>query len=467
MNEAEATLLRKLPAISDVLLSPGGQALGTEFGAGLLKLELRRLLDTIRLEIRKEGRTEIPTLIEMTDRLREELSRLSRPSGRRAINAAGILLHTGLGRAPLCLEATDALSALNTFTVLQASLDTGDRSLREEKVERMLIELTGCEAATVLNNNAAATMIALNTLAAGKEVILSRGQLIEIGGAFRMPDVMAQSGCLLKEIGTTNRTHLKDYENAVSDKTGAIIHVHTSNFRVRGFSGTPEIEALAPIAKKHGLPLIDDLGSGALVSLKEFGMPEEPLVAASLKAGADLVCFSGDKLICGPQSGILCGKKSVIEKVRKNPFARMFRICKMTLAALEATLIHFINDDFRTALPFYRMLSVSSDVLETRAKKLCESLSSLSHYTVEIVSDCSYIGSGSIPDEGLPTRSVRIGPKAAGKPFSADAAARRLRQGSPSVFCRIQEGSLQLDMRTLFDEDLEILPDLIRKALPE
>ena len=343
MGNPSVDLLRTIPSVTQVLTSEPGRELAREFGHGLTTFELRSFLDDLRRDIRGGAIESMLSLEQLADELRLRLARLSQAAGRRAINATGILLHTGLGRAPLCREAIDAIAACHGYSVLQASLESGDRSLREAAVQRILIELTGCEAATIVNNNAAATMLILNTLAAGKEVIISRGQLIEIGGSFRMTDVMAQSSATLREVGTTNRTHLRDYENAISDRTGAIIHVHTSNYRIRGFASTPDVPELVELGRRHNISVIDDLGSGALVPLREFGLTDEPLVRDSIAAGIDVACFSGDKLICGPQSGIICGRAAAIERIRKNPFARMFRVGKLTLAALQATLIHFLN----------------------------------------------------------------------------------------------------------------------------
>ncbi|MBF0386900.1 MAG: L-seryl-tRNA(Sec) selenium transferase [Candidatus Omnitrophica bacterium] len=427
------------------------RALGREFGNGAVKLELRALLDGLRARINAGALAGIPGDGELAAGLRKRLTRLAAPEGRAAVNAAGVLLHTGLGRSPLCREAVAALGGMGAYSVLQTGLASGKRSLREEKVERLLVELTGCEAATVVNNNAAATMLVLNTLAAGRQVIISRGQLIEIGGEFRMPDVMAQSQVSMREVGTTNRTHLHDYERAINENTGALIHVHTSNFRVRGFAGVPDIAGLCGLGRQKGLPVIDDIGSGSLVPLSGFGLADEPLVRASLSAGAAVVCFSGDKLICGPQSGIICGKKEYIERIRRNPFARMFRVCKLTLAALEATLLHFVNDTYREALPFYQMLSVSRPELDARAAVLVRALAAEPGVTAVVEDDVAYVGSGSLPDEGIPTRVVRVSfaQAEAGLP-GVEAAAEYLRAGLPSVFCRVKANALYFDMRTLF-----------------
>ena len=452
----EQDLLRQIPSVSELLGRADIRELSDSFGGGLVKSEIQLALKELRAELRGGGA--VPDGARFAALLRRRLLRFTSPEGRHAVNAAGILLHTGLGRSPLCKEALEALSGMGGYSLLQSDLASGGRSLREEKVERLLIELTGCEAATVVNNNAAATMLALNTLAAGKRVILSRGQLIEIGGGFRMPEVMARSSVTLHEVGTTNRTHLQDYEKAVDENTGAILHVHTSNYRVRGFSGTPDIRALCALGKKLGIPVMDDIGSGALVPLSKFGVTDEPLVSESLLAGAEIICFSGDKLICGPQAGIICGKKEIIARVRKNPFARMFRVCKLTLAALEATLIHFVNGTHGEALPFYQMLSVPLKTLEDRAQNLMRATSALKGVRADIIDDVSYVGSGSLPDEGVPTKVVRV---RFDKTFPGyggiEQAALRLRQGLPSIFCRVKEDSLYCDMRTLFDgEEMEI-----------
>ncbi|MCX5777124.1 MAG: L-seryl-tRNA(Sec) selenium transferase [Candidatus Firestonebacteria bacterium] len=443
-----------MPSVSLLLETLELQKLSKRFGGEILKSELRLLLEELRNKIKNGKSCGIPEINKITEQLETRLTRFTSPEGRRAINATGILLHTGLGRSPLCSEALEALAGMGTYSLLQADLASGKRSLREEKIERMLIRLTGCEAATVVNNNAAATMLILNTLAAGKKVILSRGQLIEIGGEFRMPDVMARSSVIMQEIGTTNRTHLKDYEKAIDENTGALLHVHTSNFRVRGFSGTPDIKELCSLAKKYNLPVIDDLGSGALVPLSRYGITDEPLVSDSIKAGSSVICFSGDKLINGPQAGIICGKKEFIQNIRKNPFARMFRVCKLTLAALEATLVHFVNDTQGEALPFYKMLTISAQNLEKKAKLLADLAGKIKGVKAKIIDDVSYVGSGSLPDEGIPTKVVCVSFDNANKSKkSIEEIAICLRLGVPSVFCRVKDDALYFDMRTLFDKE--------------
>ncbi len=461
VNENASAILRAIPPVGELLASGPVADLAREFGAGLAKLELRSLLDEFRAAIRSGRAAAAPGPDEIATTLRARLVRFATPLGRSAINAAGILLHTGLGRAPLCADALDALAGMGRYTILQTDIETGGRSGRTEKIEKLLIELTGCEAATVVNNNAAATMIILNTLAEGREVVISRGQLVEIGGSFRMPEVMARSGCILREVGATNRTHLRDYEDAISMKTGALMHVHTSNYRIRGFSGVPSAPELIALGKAHGVPVIDDVGSGALVPLSDFGLTDEPLVRDSIAAGADAVCFSADKLICGPQSGVICGSAHTIARIRKNPFARMYRVSKLELAALEATLLHFVNGTYREALPFYRMLSLGTGELEERARAVAAALGGVPGATVEVGDDLSYVGSGSAPDEGVPTKVVRV----LSDRCPAERLAHALRTGVPSVFGRINEERVVFDMRTVAADEVEPLIRATCRAL--
>ena len=462
MGHDFGSLLREIPSISLFLDSDEGQSLVATFGSEMVKFSLRDLLSNLRADILSGKKSSVPSLPQMSKSIENQIIRMVKPEGRQAINATGILLHTGLGRSPLSKQAVAALDTFSGYSVLQTDLETGKRSLREQKIEKMLIELTGCEAATVVNNNAAATMLMLNTIAKGREVVISRGQLVEIGGAFRMPDVMDGSGAIMHEIGTTNRTHLRDYEAAINENTGALIHVHTSNYRVRGFTGSPNITDLCELREKYpDIAVVDDLGSGSLIPLSNYAMPNEPLVKDSIASGCDLVCFSGDKLIGGGQSGILCGKKEWIQKVRKNPFARMFRVCKMTLAVLETTLSHFVDGTYEEHIPFYSMLKMDVEQLNQRAVKLVDALKSLPNFEVEIIDDCAYIGSGSIPDEGVPSKVVRLIPRKS----TPDKLAGLLRKGIPSIFCRIKDESLHFDMRSLLPGDLEVLCAELPKRL--
>ena len=468
MPEETSSLLGKLPSISKFLNSPEGTALCNAHGCETVKFALRQDLASLRKRIRAGEFDSAPGIPSIASSVEKRILRTRNPEARHAINASGILLHTGLGRAPLCEKAVEAISAAARHTPLQLDLENGTRALREEKVEELLRELTGCEAATVLNNNAAATMLLLNSCCAGRETILSRGQLIEIGGEFRMPDVMARSGTLLREIGTTNKTHLRDYEKAVCEQTAAILHVHTSNYRIRGFSSTPDIAELCKLKKTHpGLLVLDDLGSGALLKLSRYGVPDEPLVADSLQAGADLVCFSGDKLICGPQSGIICGRRELVEQIRKNPFARMFRVCKLTLAAMEATLSEFVAGSFEKTLPLYAELARRTEDLECDVKKLSEAVGQLPGFSISTREELCYMGSGSAPDEGIPGRALAISASPDNPNFKADDAARAFRKEIPPVFCRIKDEALLFETRTLLPGDLERLSKVIRKVLAQ
>jgi L-seryl-tRNA(Ser) seleniumtransferase len=318
--------------------------------------------------------------------------------------------------------------------------------------------------ATVVNNNAAATMIILNTLAKGKEVIVSRGQLVEIGGSFRMPDVMETSGAVLREVGTTNKTHLRDYANAINENTGAILRVHTSNYRIVGFTEEPSIQELTKLAAEHNLPVIDDLGSGALVDLKEYGLQTEPLVRESIAAGVHVACFSGDKLIGGPQCGIIVGKSDVLQRIKKNPLARALRIGKMTAAALEATLKLFLNPDkLNEYHPTYRMLSFTQAELEPRARRMAENLSQMLSgvASISVIDGESQVGSGSVPTETLPTKVLSVIPRKT----SADRLAKDLRKGSKPVFTRIHQDAVLFDLRTIQGDEDECVEQAILIAL--
>lgn len=463
MKKYIAEKMRLLPSVDSFIKSKAGKSISKSFGSGIAKFALRQLLDNIRNQIKAKPETEVPNNAKFAELLKNDLIRLTSPMGRKAINASGIMLHTGLGRAPYADNAVEALSVCNGYSLLQTDLASGKRSLREEKIEAMLKELTGCEAATVINNNAEATMLILNTLAKGKEAIISRGQLVEIGGSFRMPDVMKQSGAKMLEVGATNRTHIKDYAAAITQKTGAIIHVHTSNYRIRGFAGMPNIRQICEFRKKScpNIPVVDDLGSGGLIPLSKFALPDEPLIKESISAGVDLVCFSGDKLICGPQVGIICGKADMIAKVRKNPFARMFRCGKMTLAALESTLIHFINGTYQTNLPFYQMLTRTTNSLKKDADTLLKALKKVKGYRVSIIDDVSYVGSGSVPDQGVPDKVLHIEPESG----NAAKLATGLRLNIPSVFCRLKGNALLFNMRTLLNDDIDFLKTALESVL--
>ncbi|MCX6572750.1 MAG: L-seryl-tRNA(Sec) selenium transferase [Candidatus Aminicenantes bacterium] len=456
---------RRIPSLDALIAEPDLAPLIDRFGRDAVMSSARAALDGVRTEIGAPGPAPDVSTAGLVARLRSRLEKKFAPSLAPAVNATGVIMHSGLGRAVLSADAGEALRDVAAgYSTLALDLEAGKRVPRDRHVEGLLRELTGAEAATVAHNNAAATVLILNTLARGKEVVVSRGQLVEIGGSFRMPDVMATSGAVLREVGTTNKTHLADYERALSDATGAILRVHHSNYRIVGFAEEPPIEDLAALGRARGVPVIDDLGSGALVDLSRFGLAAEPLVTASVRAGADVVCFSGDKLIGGPQSGIIAGKADWIRKIRKNPLARAFRCGKLTLAALEATLKLFLAPDKLVERhPIYRMLALTPDELARRAKKLAASLRKAlpASAAVEVEDGASQVGSGAVPVETLPTKVVAVRSTA----LPPEELARRLRFSSPPVFARIHKDAVLFDLRTIQPGEETLVERAIAEAL--
>jgi L-seryl-tRNA(Ser) seleniumtransferase len=464
-------ILRSIPSVDAVLNAEECGRLVERYGREAVLAACRSVLETMRAEIQKEASPPREeggiTPDKVAAAVASHLDRKFRPSLRKAINASGILMHSGLGRAVLSEEAGRALAEVSGgYSTLALDIETGKRGNRDSHIASLLCELTGAEAAAIVNNNAAATVLVLNTIAKGKEVIVSRGQLVEIGGSFRMPDVMTTSGAVLREIGTTNKTHLRDYEEAINEKTGAILRVHHSNYRVVGFAEEPEIEALAELGEKHGLPVIDDLGSGALIDLKAYGLETEPLVRRSIRAGVACACFSGDKLIGGPQSGLIVGRAEWIQRIKKNPLSRAFRCGKLTLAAMEATLKLFLRPEkLEERHPLYRMLALKTDALEKRARRVASRLrkSLPAGVEVRVADGKSQVGSGSVPVEEIPTKVLTI--RCASAP--PDDLAKRLRQQAPAVFTRIHDDAVLFDFRTIRpEEDGEIIEAVLRLFTP-
>jgi L-seryl-tRNA(Ser) seleniumtransferase len=374
------------------------------------------------------------------------------------VNATGIILHTAFGRAALPPPAREALaSAAEGYCSLQWDWEAGARGERDSHVEGLLRELTGAEAATVVNNNAGATLLVLAALAGGREVIVSRGQLVEIGGSFRIPDVMRQSGAVLREVGCTNRTHPGDYRSAIGPQTAAILRVHPSNYRIRGFSSEVSLEDLVAMGRESGIPVIDDLGAGSLVALSSFGLPDEPTIPASIGTGAAVTTSSGDKLIGGPQSGIICGRRDLVDRIRRHPLARALRVCKLTLAALEATLKVFLEDPGWIARnhPVYRMFSVAPDELRAAAAELSGMLALPEACRASVEPMGSYIGSGALPDTALPSWGLAVDCPDAGALASA------LRRARPAVAGRLENGRLYLDARTLLPGQAAVLAGIL------
>lgn len=379
---------------------------------------------------------------------------------RPVINATGVVLHTNLGRAPLSADAVEAMTvAARGYSDLELELESGERGSRQAYVASLLCQLTGAEAALVVNNNASAVALGLAAIAQGKEVVVSRGEAVEIGGGFRIPDVLLQSGARLVEVGTTNRTYVSDYETAISEEAGALLKVHASNFRVVGFTHVPAISDLVILGAKRGIPVLNDLGSGCLLETAEFGLAHEPTVQEGVAAGCDLLFFSGDKLLGGPQAGIVVGKKELVNRLERHPLARAVRIDKLGLAALTATLLHYLKDEATSTIPIWMMIASSGDELKRRAARWKRAIGS----DASLVQGESAIGGGSLPGETLPTWLVAL--SAANTTGGAEALAARLRRSDPPVMARIQDDLVVLDPRTVLPEEERALVRVAKGAV--
>jgi len=462
--------LRALPAVDELLRHPQIQAhlkiQPKELVVGSIRVVLEKKRQAILGSI--DGREAAAVEIAQEHLLaavEEELAAAARPSLRPVINATGVVLHTNLGRAPLSPEVLKNVEEIaRRYSNLELDLGTGERGSRYVHVENLFCRISGAESALVVNNNAAAVLLALNSLAEGREVIVSRGQLVEIGGSFRIPDVMRKSGARLVEVGTTNRTHLWDYEQAIGEQTALLLKVHTSNFRILGFTAEVSLKDLSALGRAKGLPVMEDLGSGCLLDLSEYGMEKEPTVQEALEAGADVVTFSGDKLFGGPQAGIILGKKIYLDPLKRNPLHRALRIDKLTLAGIESTLRIYLNRaQAIRSLPVLRMLTYPAEELDRRAKrlqrKLTKDLSSVCE--VSLREESSQVGGGALPLQALPTRVIAL------RPLKASAAAleERLRKSDPSVIGRIKEEEVLLDLRTVAKGEERALLDGVRRAL--
>jgi L-seryl-tRNA(Ser) seleniumtransferase len=454
-NESTTAALKKLPSVDALLKDPDLERCAVETGRKVVVDSIRRAIDEVREVLRTRAPAELDEdsiRQKVVASVKEQLAAFTRPHYRKVVNATGIILHTALGRAVLSAQALRQIQdELSGYSLLQADTETGKRSRRDERIEQLLGQLTGAEAATVVNNNAAATSIVLNTIAQGKEVIVSRGQLVEIGGSFRLPDVMAFSGARLVEVGTTNKTHARDYVNAITENTAAILRVHPSNYKIQGFTSEVPLDELVEIAHKHKLTMIDDVGAGALIDFSQFGFEPEPTLAESISKGADIVTSSADKLIGAAQGGIILGKAALIEAIRKNQFARIVRVGKLTLAALEATLKLFLDESLALSeVPTLRMLRRDASEIAEHAKRLASQLSkAVSGVAVSTLSGFSQMGSGSLPTQNLPTTLVALRPEK----VSAETLARRLRQYRTPIFARIQSDQVLIDPRTLLSGD--------------
>jgi L-seryl-tRNA(Ser) seleniumtransferase len=447
----------RIPSVSDLLEHEEIRARTKEWTRPLVLDAVRATLEELRQNAKPDddmgldavaGRVEARLLDDEKDRLRV------------VVNGTGVILHTGLGRAVLPQAAVDALSMLNRCVNLQIDMQTGERGKRNYMSERLLCRITGAEAAMIVTNNAAATLLILTCLAAGREVIISRGQLIEIGGSFRLPDCVRQCGARMVEIGTTNKTHLRDYEGALTDETAVVLKCNPSNYRIVGFSKTVPTEELATLKEKRpGLILVDDLGCGALVDLSEYGLPKEPTVQDSVKAGADIVCFSGDKLIGGPQAGIIVGRKDLIQRIKKHPLTRMLRVGKLTDLVLERTLRLFLEpENLAKTIPTFAMLTAPLEGLRRKANGVVRAACLKNpRLSARVLKGASTTGGGSLPATEIP--SWLVGARVEG--LSADALALRLRQHETPIITRIADGEVLVDTRTLLPGEDRIVAEAL------
>lgn len=452
--------LRDLPSIDKLLRLEQTAALAEIYGLPQVTDALRDVLNAVRTGLIESELTEIPEeryLLEEVERTLVEASALSlRP----VINATGVIIHTNLGRAPLSHASLDAVAVISAgYSTLEYDLASGQRGSRTVHPEKLLTRLTGAESALVVNNNAAAVLLMLTALCRDREVIISRGQLVEIGGGFRIPDVLAQSGARLVEVGTTNRTHLSDYAAAITDQTAAILVTHYSNYKIIGFTSQPELDELGSLAREHGIHLLFDQGSGILLDVAPFGLEPETTVIDGLRAGCDIVAFSGDKMLGGPQAGILCGRKPLIDLIKRHPLARAVRADKMCLAALTTTLTHYIADQALRKVPVWRMIARPLAEIQAEAEGWVTRLRS-EGVEASVMAGESRVGGGSLPGTSLPTCLVAIRPVG----VSADELAARLRNGPVAVVGRIQDGCILLDPRTVLEEQSGDLIDCLIRS---
>ena len=460
MGDSQAKdFLKQIPGVDAVLQMEGVRDALSRHPRRVVLDAIREELDEVRKRILQSGGPHSPlNPHELARAITRRADRLAAFTLMPVINATGIVIHTNLGRSLLPEEAVTRLENIcRGYNNLEYDLRKGERGSRYVHAESILRELTGAEAALVVNNNAGAVFLALNTLAAGREVVVSRGQLVEIGGSFRIPDVMTSSGAILKEVGTTNRTHLKDYESAISERTAMLMKVHTSNYRIVGFTREVSLEELAALGRQRGLPVVEDLGSGCFIDLAPFGLRGETTVQQTVRAGVDLVTFSGDKLLGGPQAGIMVGRRELIEKCKKNPITRALRVDKMTLAVLETTLRLYRDERQALAkIPTLRMIAVSPEELSRRAGELASALRSADRkgaLRIEVRPGSSQVGGGSLPAQDLPTSVVAVQSGA----LSANRIEEFLRRNAPPIIGRIESDHFLMDVRTIVAGQTEII----------
>ena len=452
-------LLRQIPKVDELMKQPLLQQLCTAVPAQKVTEAVRQVLDELRSAILNGSIDALPEVEALCGQVVSAANKKAEYSLRKVINATGIILHTNLGRACISDRAAAAAQEIaQSYSTLEYNLEAGRRGTRYSHVEELLCRLTGAESALVVNNNAAAVLLILSDMAQGGQVITSRGELVEIGGSFRVPDIMEACGAELKEVGTTNKTHLWDYDRAITEKTRALMKVHTSNYRIVGFSETPSLPELVELGHSRGLPVIEDLGSGCLVDLQQFGIYGEPTVQDSVRAGVDVVSFSGDKLLGGPQAGIIVGRKASVDKLKKHPLTRAMRVDKMTLAALEATLRSY-DAGLSHEIPTIAMLSATPAKLRAKADALC-ALMTKAGIAAEVVPTEGQVGGGSVPTQMLPSFAVAVQPAG----VSLDQLEINLRLGSPAIIGRINRDRFLLDVRTLRESDYEDIVQAVSEA---
>lgn len=453
MNSKE--LLRKLPKIDEILKEDIVQKELSSTMRPIVIESLRETIDEFRNSI-LAGDIENFNKEDVLSCFYKRIQAKKLPKLRKVINATGVIIHTNLGRSILCKEAVEnVIAAAENYNNLEYNLESGERGSRYSHVEELIKKITGAEAALVVNNNAAAVMLALNTLCSDKEAVVSRGQLVEIGGSFRIPDVMKFSGAKLIEVGTTNRTHLYDYESNINENTGILLKVHSSNFKILGFTKEVSLEELVSLGKKYSLPVVEDIGSGVLIDFSKYGFTYEPTVMNSIKKGADIVTFSGDKMLGGPQAGIIAGKKVYIDKMKKNQLTRALRIDKLTLAALEGTLRGYLDEEYaiKNIPTLYGILS-SKEIHKKRAQRLKVRLKNANvNLEMKIEADYSMVGGGSMPGEKIETYVIKLKSTI----YSAEEIEKRLRENSVPIIVRLYNGEVYMDLRTLFDKDFDLI----------
>ena len=451
-------MLRKIPKVDELLTlaeETGRMAAMTDIiPPAAVRDAIRDELEALRGNILAGDLTELPEKKAILDAACTRAYGEQCSSLRRVVNGTGVVLHTNLGRSLLSWQAVSAVEEVaRNYSTLEYDVDSGSRGSRHDHIDNLLASVTGAEAAMVVNNNAAAVLLILSAMGKGGEVITSRGELVEIGGSFRIPEIMTQCGCTLREVGTTNKTHLFDYEDAIGPETRALLRVHTSNYRIVGFSERPGLAELVELGRKHGLPVIEDLGSGSLVDLTAFGIHGEPTVQQSVKAGVDVISFSGDKLLGGPQAGLILGKRAYIEKLKRHPLARALRVDKMTIAALRETLYAYQDPAWaKCNIPVLRMLGASGEELRGRAEKLRLALEGFG-CAARVVETEGQVGGGSCPTQLMKSWAVAVDP---GK-LTADQLAEALRRPYPHIIGRISQGQYLLDVRTLTDDDFSVI----------